>query len=258
MSNTLSDAARFVAVAAREIVDKQVCFVGIGVPSLAAMAAKRHHAPNMVLVYESGAIDANPPAPPLSTGSPVVVENTSTVTSCLGVFSLLQQGHLDVGLLSAAQVDRFGNLNSTVIGSYSKPKVRMVGSGGAHDIAVLAREVTIMMPHDPRRFVPKVDFATSPGMSWGGGLEGGLEGKQKARGSRGKGPTCLITPRARFSFEAGELTLDAVADGVEEDEALEGFRWDVPRASTVRRLPPIDPELAAIATELVELHGREL
>lgn len=251
MNSGLSEAVGFVAVAAREIVDRQVCFVGVGVPSLAAMAAKRHHAPNMVLVYESGAIDANPSVPPLSTGSPSVVANTTTVTSCLGVFSLLQQGYLDLGLLSAAQVDRFGNLNSTVIGSYSKPKVRMVGSGGAHDIALLAREVTLMMPHDPRRFVPAVDFATSPGMSpW--------EGGQVGRRPRGRGPTCLVTPRARFSFDAGELTLDALADGIEVDEALEGFRWEVPRAPTVRRLPPIAPELAAIATELVASWGRAL
>ncbi|MDH5748620.1 MAG: hypothetical protein OEY85_04840 [Rhodospirillales bacterium] len=251
MTAELSESARFVGLAAREIMDGQVCFVGIGVPSLAAMAAKRHHAPDMVLVYESGAVDSDPPVPPLSTGSPTVVANTSMVTSCLGVFAMLQQGYLDRGLLSAAQVDRFGNLNSTVIGDYAKPKVRMVGSGGAHDIALLAREVIIMMPHDPRRFVPEVDFITSPGL-WSG--EKGPEGRRP----RGRGPTCLMTPRARFTFAAGELTLDALADGVGEDEALEGIRWEVPRASTVRRLPPIEPKLAAIATELVESWGAAL
>jgi glutaconate CoA-transferase subunit B len=251
MTAELSDAARFVAVAAREIKDHQVCFVGIGIPSLAAMAAKRLHAPDMVLVYESGAIDANPPIPPLSTGSPSVVANTSSVTSCLGVFSLLQQGYLDLGLLSAAQVDRFGNLNSTVIGDYAKPKVRMVGSGGAHDIALLAKEVTLLMPHDPRRFVQAVDFATSPGIQT-------RETEQEGRRIRGRGPTCLVTHSARFTFETGELTLDAVADGIEKDEALEGFLWDVPISSTVRQLPPIEPKLAEIATELVESWGRAL
>ena len=99
------------------------------------MTAKRKHAPDCVLIYESGAVDAQPPVPPLSTGSPSVVANTAMVTSCLGVFSMLQQGVFDLGLLSAAQVDRYGNLNSTVLGPYAKPKVRLVGSGGAHDIA---------------------------------------------------------------------------------------------------------------------------
>lgn len=251
MNSALTEAAQFVAIAAREIIDGQVCFVGIGVPSLAAMAAKRFHAPNSVLVYESGAIDANPPIPPLSTGSPSVVARTGCVTTCLGVFALLQQGYFDRGFLSAAQVDRFGNLNSTVIGPYAEPKVRLVGSGGAHDIAVLAQELTIMMPHDPRRFVPDVDFVTSPGV-W---REKDDAGGRRARGS---GPTLLITPRAIFTFATGELTLEAVANGVEPAEALDGFSWEVPQATTVRQLPEIDPELAAISTELVDAWGRDL
>src|SRR5262249_22725912 len=151
-------------LAAREIRNGSVCFVGIGVPSLAAITAKKMHAPDMVLIYESGAVDALPPVPPLSTGSPSVVADTAMVTSCLGVFSMLQRGVFDLGMLSAAQVDRFGNLNSTALGPYASPKVRLVGSGGAHDIAVLAKEIMIMMPHDPRRFVEKVDFVTSPGI----------------------------------------------------------------------------------------------
>jgi glutaconate CoA-transferase, subunit B len=244
-----TEAERFVALAAREIADTQICFVGIGVPSLAAMSAKRSHAPASVLIYESGAIDADPPVPPLSTGSPSVVANTAMVTSCLGVFSMLQQGMFDLGLLSAAQVDRFGNLNSTLLGPAEKPKVRLVGSGGAHDIAVLAKEVMIMMPHDPRRFVEKVDFVTSPGID----APGSAPGERKKRGG---GPRRLITPRARFSFEAGELTLEAVAHGVAREDALTGIPWDVPVSNNLAELPPIEPELAAISAEILRTWGR--
>jgi glutaconate CoA-transferase subunit B len=246
----ITDAVRFVSLAAREIEDNKVCFVGIGVPSLAAMTAKKLHAPDSVLIYESGAIDAQPPIPPLSTGSPSVTVNTAMLTSCLGVFSMLQQGVFDLGMLSGAQVDRYGNLNSTVLGSYSKPKVRLVGSGGAHDIALLARDVIIMMPHDPRRFVEKVDYITSPG------LRSAANGMADI-GARGNGPKCLITPRARFSFDAGELTLDAVADGMTEDQAVEGFGWNIPRASEIRKLPPIEPPLARTASDLLAAWGRE-
>lgn len=245
-----TEAARFVALAAAEIRDGDVCFVGIGVPSLAAMAARRHQAPHAVLVYESGAIDADPPQPPLSTGSPSVVANTAMLASCLGVFALLQQGRMDRGLLSAAQVDRFGNLNSTRLDRPGRGPMRLVGSGGANDIALLAREVFIMMPHDPRRFVPRVDFVTSPGLR-------DQERMFQAGRPRGNGPTVLMTPRARFTFQTGELTLDAVADGVSEASAVEGIPWSVPRASKVRHLPPVDPGLMQTARDLLGAWGRD-
>ena len=246
MTAARDELVRFIALAAREIRDGEVCFVGIGVPSLAAMAAKRHHAPHAVLIYESGAIDADPPKPPLSTGSPSVVANTAMTASCLGVFALLQQGRIDRGLLSAAQVDRHGNLNSTRLNRADRPPLRLVGSGGAHDIALLARDVLIMMPHDRRRFVDTVDFATSPGL--------------RAPGTaRGAGPTCLVTPRARFTFTAGELTLDAVAAGVAEEAALECIPWMPPRSSAMLLpLPPIEPELAATAAALLDAWGRDV
>jgi len=234
---------RFVALAAREIRDGEVCFVGIGVPSLAAMAAKRHHAPGVVLVYESSAIDADPPVPPLSTGSPSVVANAAMATSCLGAFAMLQQGRIDRGLLSAAQIDRHGNLNSTQLARAGRPPLRLVGSGGAHDIALLARDVLILMPQDRRRFVERVDFVTSPGV-------------RPAGTTRGGGPGCLITPRARFTFAAGELTLEAVYDGIEEAEALDCLPWTPARTPEVRRLPPVEPALAETAAKLVEAWGR--
>jgi glutaconate CoA-transferase subunit B len=209
-----------VLATALELADHETCFVGIGVPSLAAMLAKRTHAPNLVLIYESGAIDANPPVAPLSTGSPSVTADTAMIGDCLDVFGDLQAGRIDVGLLSAAQLDRHGNLNSTVIGDYRKPKLRMVGSGGAHDIASLAKRVVIAMPHDPRRFVAAVDFITSPGFLNGGGerLRCGLRG----------GPHAVITGRGRFIFAIEELQLERSFYPFSLAQAVEGFGWDVP------------------------------
>lgn len=209
-----------VLAAALELADRETCFVGIGVPSLAAMLAKRTHAPNLVLIYESGAIDANPPIAPLSTGSPSVTADTTMIGDCLDVFGDLQAGRIDVGLLSAAQIDRHGNLNSTVIGDYRKPKLRMVGSGGAHDIASLANRVVIVMPHDPRRFVASVDFITSPGFLNGGG-------ERSRCGLRG-GPHAVITGRGRFVFENEELQLERSFYPFSLTQAVEGFGWDVP------------------------------
>lgn len=245
-----AEAVAFVALAAREIADGDICFVGIGVPSLAAIVAKRHHAPDAVLVYESGAVDADPPVPPLSTGSPSVVARTAMVTSCLGVFSMLQRGDFDLGLLSAAQVDRYGNLNSTELRRDGRPPLRLVGSGGANDIASLVRDTVILMPHDRRRFVERVDFVTSPGLAVQDGLF--------AMPPRGRGPRALVTPRARFTFETGELTLDALADGVDEGAALEIVPWTVPRAAEVRRLPPIDGAVAETARLLIAAWGRDV
>ncbi len=230
-AEALTEEERMVLLAARELRDGETCFVGVGVPSLAAMLAKRTHAPNLVLIYESGAIDADPPQPPLSTGSPSVVADTSMLGSCLDVFASLQSGDMDCGLLSGAQVDRYGNLNSTVIGDYAAPKLRMAGSGGAHDITTLAKRYVVVMPHDSRRIVERVDFVTSPGLI-------GPAGAREALGLPGGGPECLITPRGRFSFDGGELSLDGLCPGTSEDEALEGIGWEVPRADTLRKLPP--------------------
>ena len=135
--------------------------------------------------------------------------------SMLDVFTMLQQGRIDVGMLSAAEVDRRGNLNSTVIGPYDKPKVRLPGSGGAHDIAVLARRLLILMPHDPQRFVEKVGFATSPGHPAGK--------TRQAAGLTGGGPSALVTPRALFRFDGGEMTLAATRADLSADDAVEGI-----------------------------------
>jgi glutaconate CoA-transferase, subunit B len=233
----LPAAARLALAAALELQDGEVCFVGIGNPSDAALLAKHTHAPDMSLIYESGVIGSDPKDPPLSTGSPSVADGAMMITDGLAVFAELQAGRIDVGLLSAAQVDPWGNLNSTVIGDYHNPKIRMVGSGGAHDIACLAQRLVILMPHDPRRFVEKVDFITSPGRD---AARAGL--------NLPPGPVSLITERARFSFESGVAQLAATMPGFTEAEAIEGIPWDIKIAATFEAVS----EFAATAVEVAE------
>jgi glutaconate CoA-transferase subunit B len=233
----ITDDERMAVTAARELADGEVCFVGIGVPSLVALVAKRTHAPGLTLLYESGAVDTVPPVPPLSTGSPTVIDDAACVVGCLDVFGSLQAGHIDVGILSGAQVDRRGNLNSTVIGDYASPKLRMVGSGGAHDIATLIGRVLIVMPHEPRRFVERVAFITSPGHPDTG---------VPRRDMPGGGPVALVTPRGKFVFEEGEMTLAAVQAGFVPSDAVEGFGWKVRIKDRVDELPPPDAAIVEI------------
>jgi glutaconate CoA-transferase subunit B len=221
-------------MAGRELRDGEVCFVGIGSPSIAALLAKHRHAPALTLIYESGAIDASPERLPLSTGSPSIARPTAFLGDCIDVFGAMQAGRVDVGILSAAQVDRHGNLNSTIIGgSYRRPDVRLVGSGGAHDIAALVGRLLIVMPHDPRRFVPEVDFITAPGLA--------PDGRRPA-GTQGEGPVVLVTPRGTFDFSTGELRLTAYVHGSSPAHALEGLSWDVPVAPDVHELPAVDSD----------------
>jgi glutaconate CoA-transferase subunit B len=213
-----------------------IAFVGIGVPGLAAMLAKRTHAPDLCMIFESGAIDANPATLPLSTGSPSVANGARMIGSMLDVFAMLQTNRIDVGLLSGAQVDRHGNLNSTVLGPYDRPKVRLPGSGGALDIALLAKRLIILMPHEPKRFVERVNFVTSPGFLNGGG-------ERKRLGLPGQGPVALITDRAVFGFQDEEVTLTAVHAGFDIEQAVEGIPWTVKRAAQIDTIP----ELSATA-----------
>lgn len=232
------DTVRMAVTAARTLVDGEACFVGIGIPSLAVMVAKHTHAPLITPIYESGAYGTTPAALPMSTGSPSIAAGAACLGDCSLVFGDLQAGRIDVGILSAAQVDRRGNLNSTVIGDYHQPKVRLVGSGGAHDIASLVGRLVIVMPHDPRRFVECVDFATAPGFDDDG---------NRPEGTRGAGPVALVTPRAKFSFPDGELTLAGLQTGFGVDDAVEGFGWTVPRADEIVDIEPPTPTEAETA-----------
>lgn len=235
--------------AARRLADGMVCFVGIGLPSAAANLARLTHAPEVVLIYESGTIGAKPDVLPLSIGDGGLAQHADTVVSIPEIFRYwLQGGRIDVGFLGAAQVDRFGNINSTVVGPYAKPKVRLPGAGGAPEIASSAKEVWIVIKQSPRTFVPKLDFMTSAGH-----LEGG-DSRQRA-GARGQGPTAVITDLGVLEPDpvTRELTMVALHQGITREQATAATGWELRFAPTLRTTAP--PTAAELHT-LRDLHER--
>ena len=216
--------------AARRLKNGTVCFVGIGMPSAAANLARLTHAPEVVLIYESGTIGAKPDVLPLSIGDGNLAEHADTVVSIPEIFRYwLQGGRVDVGFLGAAQVDRFSNINTTVIGGdYAKPKVRLPGAGGAPEIASNAKETWIIIKQTKRSFVPKLDFMTSVGH-----LEGG-DSRQKS-GARGAGPTAVITDMGVLAPDpvSRELTLVALHPGITVEQAKANTGWDLKVAGTL-------------------------
>jgi glutaconate CoA-transferase subunit B len=209
--------------AARELKDGEVVFVGIGLPNLAANLAKRTHARNLKMIYEAGVIGANPTRLPLSIGDPCLVTRAQSVCSMFDVFAFyLQAGRIDVGFLEGAQIDKFGNINSTVIGEYHTPKVRLPGSGGACDIASLAKRIIIITRHEKRRFPEKVDFITSPGF-----LRGKLD-REKLK-LEGGGPEKVITDLGimEFDSETGEMIVRSIHPGVRVEDIKQNTGWDI-------------------------------
>jgi glutaconate CoA-transferase subunit B len=235
-----------VVAAAHALRDGERVLVGIGMPNLAATLAKRTFAPDLVLLYESGVVDARPSRLPLAIADPCLVTGAVGVTSMFDFFALvLQGGWVDVGFLGGAQVDRFGNINSTVVGSYHQPKVRLPGSGGACDIATHAKRLVIMLRHDPKNLPERVDFVTSPGHLSGSG--------ERARlGLPGGGPAIVVTDLALLDFtEEGEMQLRATHPGVSVDRVLERTGWPLRVAADVRELPsPAAEELRVLREEL--------
>ena len=209
--------------ASRELEDGMVCFVGIGLPSEAANLARATHAPGCVLIYESGTIGAKPEVLPHSIGDGVLAEHADSVVPIPEVFGYwLQTGRVDVGFLGAAQMDRFANINTTVIGPYESPKVRLPGAGGAPEIAASAKEVMVVMPQTPRSFVEKLAFRTSVGY-----LDGG--GSREELGYLGGGPTVVITDHGilRPDPETKELTLTKLHPGTSVEQVREATGWDL-------------------------------
>ncbi|CAN5884179.1 CoA-transferase subunit beta [soil metagenome] len=207
--------------AARQLGDGAVCFVGIGLPSEAANFALRTHAPNLVLVYESGTIGSRPEVLPLSIGDSELATSATSVVSVPEVFDYwLQAGRIDVGFLSAAQIDRYANLNTTVVGPYASPKVRLPGAGGAPEIAISAGEVLVVLRHHRRVFVEQVDFVTSVGF----GRDGG--GRPPGWGA---GPTVVITDLGtlRPHPTTRELTLTSIHPGVTVEEVTANTQWNL-------------------------------
>jgi glutaconate CoA-transferase, subunit B len=230
--------------AARQLRAGQVCFVGIGLPSTAANLARNTHAPGLVLIYESGTIGAKPGHLPLSIGDGILAETADAVVSVPEIFNYwLQPGRIDVGFLGAAQLDRFGNIKTTVIGGdYANPKVRLPGAGGAPEIAASCREVIVVVRQSPRTFVGKADFITSVGYGSG-------PGDRERLGLTGAGPATVITDLGILAPdpETRELTLTHLHPGVTPDQAREACGWNLAAApELVETDPPSEDELAAL------------
>jgi glutaconate CoA-transferase subunit B len=208
--------------AARLLQDGDVVFVGVGLPNLACNLARRTHAPNLVMIYEAGVIGAQPARLPLSIGDPTLVSGATAVCSMYDIFAFyLQRGNVDVGFLGGAQIDKYGNLNATVIGSYDHPKVRLPGSGGSMEIAAWANRCYVITPHQKRRFPEKVDFLTSAGF-----LSGREERERLAL--CGRGPVAVVTDLGLLEpDENGELVLAALHPGVALEAAKANTGWDL-------------------------------
>lgn len=210
--------------ASRSLKNGMICFVGIGIPSTAAILAKSMHAPEICLMYESGTFNTNPTSLPLSIGDGELASKALTVVGMPEVFNYwLQAGRIDMGFLGAAQVDKFANINTTIIGKdYQNPKVRLPGAGGAPEIAGACKEVVIIIKHNPRAFVEKVDFITSVGFGDGAGY-------RERHGLTGGGPTAVITDLGilKPSKESCELELVQLHPGVTVDMVKENTGWDI-------------------------------
>ena len=235
--------------AARMLWDRCVCFVGIGLPSAASNLARLLHAPDIVLIYESGTIGTRPDVLPLSIGDGELAETASAVVPLPEIFAYwLQGGRVDVGFLGAAQVDRFGNLNSTVIGPYAKPKTRLPGAGGAPEIAIHARQVFVVLKQSPRSFVAELAFTSSAGFLTGAGA--------RARaGAPGGGPRAIITDYGVMKPQAGtdEFELVARYEHVTVADAVAATGWPLQVAANIEVLPPpTDLELDVLR----DLHRR--
>jgi glutaconate CoA-transferase subunit B len=239
-----------IVAAARELAGQHVCFVGVGLPNIAVNLAKRTVAPDLELVYEAGVFGARPARLPLSIGDPTIVTGATAVTSMFELFAFyLQGGLIDVGFLGAAQIDRFGNINTTVIGGYDHPKTRLPGSGGACEIAINARQVFVIMRQGARSFVERIDFRTSPGNL------GGAEQSDRIRreqGWLGRGPSVVVTDLGIYHFdERGEMRLDSLHPGATLEEVRATMGWEVRIAGALGTTPaPTAEELRLIREEL--------
>lgn len=231
--------------AARRLWDGAVCFVGIGLPSAAANLAKALHAPNCVLVYESGTIGAKPTRLPLSIGDGELATTADALVSVPEIFNYwLQAGRIEVGFLGAAQIDRYANINTTVIGEYGAPTTRLPGAGGAPEIASSTGEVIVVMRHRVGALVEHLDFRTSVGMGDG-------DGERERLGLRGGGPTTVITSLGVLVTEprlGGEFVLSQLHPGVTVDQVRDATGWPLEVAADVTETaPPTDDELGALS-----------
>ncbi len=232
--------------AARLLRDGDVVFVGVGLPNLACNLARRTHAPNLTMIYEAGVIGAQPARLPLSIGDPTLVSGAAAICSMYEIFAFyLQRGLIDVGFLGGAQIDRYGNVNATVIGPYAQPKVRLPGSGGSAEIAAWANRTYFLTPHQKRRFPEKCDFITGAGFLSG-------RAARTDSGVRGGGPHGVVTDIGLLApDETGELILTALHPGRSVADAVANTGWPLKTAASVTTTPPpSEAELRLLREEL--------
>jgi glutaconate CoA-transferase subunit B len=245
MASEYTPSEMMAARAALELRDRDVIFVGIGLPNLACNLARATHAPNLCMIYESGAVGAVPDRLPVSIGDPALVTDSLAVVGMADIFQLyLQRGFIQVGFLGGAQVDRYGNINTTVIGDYANPKVRLPGSGGACEIAVHSKRLLVIMKMSPRTFVEKCDFITSPGNV--------VRGKtRKELGLPGSGPLRAITDLGVCDFIDGEMTLTEIYPGVTVEQIKKACGWDLKISDSLNvAIPPPANVLALLREKL--------
>jgi len=233
--------------AAKELNNGEVVFVGIGLPNLACNLARRLQAPDLILIYESGAVGAVPSRLPLSIGDPCLVTDSISVCSMVEVFNYyLQGGMIDVGFLGGAQVDRFGNINSTVIGGYEEPKVRLPGSGGACEISIHAKKIILILKQNKKAFPERIDFITSPGYI-------DENNQRKKYDMPGRGPVLVITDFGVYTFsdDTHEMVLSEIHPGVSVEIVKENIAWEVRISDTLKRTShPTEVELRIIREDL--------
>ena len=236
--------------AARLLRDGDVVFVGVGLPNLACNLARHMHAPNLRMIYEAGVIGARPARLPLSIGDPTLVSGASSVCNMFDIFSnYLQRGNVDVGFLGGAQIDKFGNINATVIGDYNHPKVRLPGSGGSQEMGGWANRCYVLTPHQKRRFPEKVDFRTSAGFLGG-------RAEREATGVRGGGPLVIVTHLGILEpDESGEMVLTALHPGCTFEQVRENTGWAIRAKATVRITDPVREDELRILREEVDPEG---
>ena len=235
-------AEMMIVASARQLAGERVCFVGVGLPNIACNLAQRTVASDLELVYESGVFGSRPARLPLSIGDPTLATGATAVTSMYELFAYyLQRGLIDVGFLGAAQIDRFGNINTTVIGDYAAPKVRLPGSGGACEIAINAGKVFVIARQSRRSFVDRIDFRTSPGRS------------ADRTGWLGAGPTVVVTDLGvyRFADATGEMELTSLHPDVGIDDVRDATGWELRVSGDLEvTAPPSAEELRLIREDL--------
>jgi glutaconate CoA-transferase subunit B len=245
--NSYTPSEMMIVAAARALGGVRTVFVGVGLPNIACNLARHTVAPDLELIYESGVYGARPSRLPLSIGDPTLVSGATSVVAMADLFGLyLQGGLVEAALLGGAQVDRYGNLNTTVIGDYSTPKVRLPGSGGACEIAINARRLLYIMRLKRRAFVERLDFVTSPGHLGGGNAREQL-------GAPGEGPRLVITDKALFDFANPdrEMQLAALHPGVGLEEVRAEVGWSLREAPTIATTQaPTAQELRIIRVQL--------